>query len=417
MLSDKEALENEKGKGEKIMIELTGKYNTTKIFTDVVDEKSIEQVKLLLDQEFVTGSKIRMMPDIHAGSGCTIGTTMTITDKVCPNLVGVDIGCGILVVKLNKTENMVDLDKLDKYIRSFIPSGFNVRDNIHLYTKNIRINELDCYHVIDVDRAYRSLGTLGGGNHFIEVAKDDDGCLYLVIHTGSRHLGVEVCEYYQNWAYDSLRSAHEMRQEMAILKLKNEGRERDISKELERIGKFTIPKDLCYISGRLFHSYIHDMIIAQEYAKWNRITIADEILVAMGWDYMGEFETVHNYIDTRYMILRKGAVSARAGEQLIIPMNMRDGSLICVGKGNPDWNFSAPHGAGRLFSRTEAKLKFTLAEYEKSMDGIYTTSIGHDTLDECPMAYKNMDDIINNIIDTVDILKVIKPIYNFKAGD
>lgn len=399
------------------MREIVGKYNSAKIFTDVVDEKSIEQVRLLLDQEFVAGSKIRMMPDIHAGSGCTIGTTMTIDNKVCPNLVGVDIGCGMTVVKLNKTENMVDFGKLDRCVRECIPSGFNIRDTVHRYTNNIRINELDCYHVIDDDRAYHSLGTLGGGNHFIEVAKDDDGCLYLVIHTGSRHLGVEVCNYYQNWAYDSLRSAHETRQEFAISRLKNEGRERDISEELEKIGKFTIPKDLCYISGRLFDSYLHDMEIVQEYAKWNRITIVEELLAGMNWESMGEFETVHNYIDTRNMILRKGAVSARAGEELIIPINMRDGSLICVGKGNPDWNYSAPHGAGRLFGRIAAKKNFSLAEYEKSMEGIYTTSVSFDTLDECPMAYKSMEDIVNNIGDTVDISKVIKPVYNFKASE
>lgn len=397
------------------MKEVKGKYNSAKIFTDVVDEKAIEQVKLLCDQEFVTGSKIRMMPDIHAGTGCTIGTTMTITDKICPNLVGVDIGCGMLVTKLNVKE--IDFEQLDNVIRECIPCGFNIHHDHQLARiHNIRIDELDCLFSIDEDRAWKSIGTLGGGNHFIEVDKDDDGDLYLVIHTGSRHLGVEVCNYYQNRAYDTLKGCWETRREFAIDCLKREGRESEISKRLEEIGKFDIPKDLCYVSGKLFDSYIHDMEIVQEYAKWNRIAIADTIMAYMGWESMGEFETIHNYIDTRYMILRKGAVSARVGEQLIIPINMRDGSLICVGKGNPDWNYSAPHGAGRLFGRMTAKKEFSLRQFEDAMDGIYSTSIGFDTLDECPMAYKSMDDIINNIGDTVDILKAIKPVYNFKAG-
>ena len=279
------------------------------------------------------------------------------------------------------------------------------------------MNELDCYWSVDPDRAYKSLGTLGGGNHFIEIDKDDDGYLYLVIHTGSRHLGVEIADYYQRWAYDSLKGVWETRREFAINRLKREGLEFKIPEELEKIGKFNIPRDLCYVSGALLDHYINDMEIAQEYAKWNRITIADEIMRHMVWNSMGEFETVHNYIDTRHMILRKGAVSAQAGEKLLIPINMRDGSLICVGKGNPDWNYSAPHGAGRLFGRMEAKRRFGVEEFKESMKSIYTTSVSEDTLDECPMAYKSMDDIVNNIGDTVDILKVIKPIYNFKAGN
>lgn len=398
------------------MKEVTGKYNSAKIFTDVVDEKSIEQVKLLCDQEFVDGSKIRMMPDIHAGAGCTIGTTMTITDKICPNLVGVDIGCGMHVTKLDVKE--IDFEKLDKVIRERIPSGFNVRTNVHYYTNNLRLNELDCYHEVDTDRAYRSLGSLGGGNHFIEIDKDEEtGDLYLVIHSGSRHLGVEVANYYQNWAYDSLKFGHECERKYIIDKLHREGREYDIPEELAKLGKFSIPKDLCYVGGRLFFSYLHDMEIVQEFAKWNRITMTDEIRSAMGWGSEEDFHTIHNYIDTDHMILRKGAVSARAGEKLLIPINMRDGSLICVGKGTPDWNYSAPHGAGRLYGRMAAVKKFSVEEYEKSMEGIYTTSVNEDTLDECPMAYKSMDDIVNNIGDTVDILKTIKPIYNFKASE
>ena len=396
------------------MKELKGKYTTAKIFTDLVDEKSIEQVKTLLDQKFVAGSKIRMMPDIHAGAGCTIGTTMTVWDKICPNLVGVDIGCGMLTVKLSKLCKM-DLEKLDRVIRKYIPAGFNIRDKAHALYMNTRVCELLCYDSIDVDRAKRSIGTLGGGNHFIEVDRDDQGYYYLVIHTGSRHLGVEVAEYYQNWGYETMKQDYKNRRNEVIDRLKEEGREKDISKELAGL-KFDIPKDLCPVGGKLFRSYIHDMEIVQAYAEWNRLAIADEIVVRMGWEIIDNFETVHNYIDTDEMILRKGAVSAKDGELLLIPITMRDGSLICRGKGNPDWNYSAPHGAGRLYGRMEAKRRFSVEEYRESMDGIFTTSVGDDTLDECPMAYKPMEAIVDNIRDTVDILKVIKPVYNFKAG-
>lgn len=399
------------------MQEVIGKYNSAKIFTDVVDEKSIEQVKLLCDQPFVEGSKIRMMPDIHAGAGCTIGTTMTITDKVVPNLVGVDIGCGMLCVELGKID--LDLEKLDKVIREHIPSGFNVRETEHAYNRHIDLDWLCCRDIVDMERAKLSLGTLGGGNHFIEVDKDDEENLYLVIHTGSRHLGVEVCEYYQNWAFDSEKASKIMDKKLLIQELKEQGREKDISTELAKLDQTVTPKDLCWVGGKLFESYINDMIIVQRYARWNRLTIADTIIQHMdlGWDRGDEFHTIHNYIDTENMILRKGAVRALNGDLLLIPINMRDGSLICVGKGNPDWNYSAPHGAGRLFGRMAAKTRFTMDEYKDSMEEIYTTSVNFDTLDECPMAYKSMDDIVNNITDTVDILKVIKPIYNFKASE
>lgn len=397
------------------MKEILGKYNTAKIFTDLVDEKSIEQVKALLDQKFVAGSKIRMMPDIHAGAGCTIGTTMTVGDKICPNLVGVDIGCGMLTVKLPAFSD-INLDKLDRVIREHIPAGFNIRDREHDLIRRTRLGELDCYDAVDINRAKLSLGTLGGGNHFIELGRDDDGYLYLVVHTGSRHLGVEVAENYQNWGYEAMKQDYKNQREYLIDQLKAEGREKDISKELADL-KFDIPKDLCPIGGKLFESYIHDTEIVQEYAKWNRISIATEIMARMGWDVIDDFETVHNYIDTDDMILRKGAVSAKDGELLLIPINMRDGSLICRGKGNPDWNYSAPHGAGRLYGRMEAKRRFSVEEYRESMNGIFTTSVGDDTLDECPMAYKPMEAIVDNIGDTVDILKVIKPVYNFKAGE
>lgn len=393
---------------------VTGKYGTAKIFTDLVDEKSINQVKTLLDQEFTADSKIRMMPDIHAGAGCTIGTTMTIKDRVCPNLVGVDIGCGMLTVKLSSSCNM-DLEKLDHVIRQYIPSGFHIRDKEHSLYKNTRVGELDSYESISIERAERSIGTLGGGNHFIEVDIDKDGYYYLVIHTGSRHLGVEVASYYQKWAYESMTQNYKNLRKYTIDRLKEHGRECDIQTELEKIKKHDIQKDLCSVGGLLFDSYIHDMRIVQEYAKWNRLAISDEILYRMNWYAIDDFETIHNYIDTEDMILRKGAVSAKEGELLLIPMNMRDGSLICIGKGNMDWNYSAPHGAGRLFGRMEAKRRFSMDEYEKSMNGIFTTSVGEDTLDECPMAYKPMESIVENIGDTVDILKILKPVYNFKA--
>lgn len=396
------------------MQEVKGKYNTAKIFTDVVDEKSIEQVKLLCDQPFVEGSKIRMMPDIHAGAGCTIGTTMTITDKVVPNLVGVDIGCGMLCVQLMEKE--IDLERLDKFIREHIPSGFNVRETQHKYIRLAKLDKLRCREYVDIERAKLSLGTLGGGNHFIEINKDDEGYLYLVVHSGSRHLGVEVCNFYQEQGYNRLKYCWEKEREMLIKHLKDAGREKEISTELDK-HQFDISKDLAYIDGLLFKDYIHDMKIVQEYAQYNRRAMVDDILEftkAGRWFYM---DTIHNYIDTDNMILRKGAVSAQKYKRLLIPINMRDGSLICVGKGNPDWNYSAPHGAGRLFGRMAAKKNFSVEEFAKSMEGIYTTSVGEDTLDECPMAYKSMDDIVNNIGDTVDILKVIKPIYNFKAGN
>lgn len=396
------------------MKEVKGKYGTAKIFTDLVEDSAIDQVKTLMDQKFVEGSKVRMMPDIHAGKGCTIGTTMTITDKVCPNLVGVDIGCGMLCVKLSISCDM-NLKKLDQVIRKYIPSGFNIRNDVHHLNMNTRLGELYSYGAIDLNRAKLSIGTLGGGNHFIEIDQDEEGYYYLIIHTGSRHLGVEVAEYYQNWAYESMKQNHKNIIAYTIEDLKNNGREKEISSALAKL-KIDIPKDLCSIGGLLFDSYINDMKIVQHYAKCNRLAIAGEILNRMGWFEISSFETIHNYIDTDSMILRKGAVSAKKDERLLIPMNMRDGSLLCVGKGNPDWNYSAPHGAGRLMSRGEAKRKFSIDEFEKSMDGVFTTSVGIDTIDECPMAYKPMESIIENIGDTVDILKVLKPVYNFKAG-
>lgn len=399
------------------MIELKGKYNEAKIFTDIVDEASISQVLLLLNQEFVSGSRIRLMPDIHAGSGCTIGTTMTITDKIVPNLVGVDIGCGMEVIRVK--EKQIDLPELDKLIYEKIPSGFNIREKPHRYAENINLEELYCYRYIDMGRAEKSLGTLGGGNHFIEADKDDEGNLYIVVHSGSRHLGLEVANFYQEQGYRALNGSAQKDIDRLIADLKAQGRQREIQKRiaaLKNTKRTNIPKQLAYVADDLFMQYIHDMKIIQEYAMLNRQAMVDEMIKGMGLHVVEQFTTIHNYIDTDAMVLRKGAVSAKDGEKLLIPINMRDGSLICTGKGNDEWNQSAPHGAGRLMSRSAAKESFTVSEFEKQMEGIYTTSVNRDTLDECPMAYKRIDDIVGNIGDTVEINRIIKPIYNFKAG-
>lgn len=399
------------------MIELKGKYSEAKIFTDVVDEASVAQVLLLLNQEFTAGSRIRMMPDVHAGAGCTVGTTMTISDKIVPNLVGVDIGCGMETIRIK--EKNIELQKLDKLIYEKIPSGFNIREKAHRYFKEINLEELYCYKHIDVARAEKSMGTLGGGNHFIEADRDDDGNIYIVVHSGSRHLGLETANYYQERGYRELNGSAEEDVNALIADLKAQGREREIQrsiKSLKNTKRTAIPKALAYVSGELFEHYIHDMKIIQEYARLNRQAMIDEIIKGMKLHVVEQFTTIHNYIDTDDMVLRKGAVSAKAGEKLLIPINMRDGSLICVGRGNDDWNQSAPHGAGRLMSRAAAKESFTVSEFKKQMNGIYTTSVNNSTLDECPMAYKSIDDITDNIGDTVEITKIIKPIYNFKAG-
>lgn len=400
------------------MLEVAGKYNQAKIFTDVVDQASIAQVIELCNQEFTAGSRIRLMPDIHAGAGCTIGTTMTITDKVVPNLVGVDIGCGMETCRIS--ENHLELHKLDKLIRERIPSGFGIRSDPHRYLEQIDLPELCCIKHIDQLRAEKSIGTLGGGNHFIEVDRDDNGQSYIIVHSGSRHLGVEVASYYQEEGYKVLNHTDDGSVQHLIAELKAAGRQKEIQKELQRLKnskQTNIPKALAYVSGELFDQYIHDMKIVQHFAMLNRQAMMDEIIKGMKLHVEEQFTTIHNYIDTDSMILRKGSVSAQAGEQLLIPINMRDGSLLCVGKGNEDWNFSAPHGAGRLMSRAQAKQSFTVSEFKKQMADIYTTSVGSATLDECPMAYKGMQDILDNIGPTAEVVKIIRPIYNFKAGE
>lgn len=398
------------------MIELHGKYAQAKVFTDVVDEASISQVINLLNQPYVEGSRIRMMPDIHAGAGCTIGTTMTIGDKVCTNLVGVDIGCGMETVRIR--EKHIEMQKLDKLIRQEIPSGFGIRSTPHRFIQEVDLSELCCAKHVQIGKAELSIGTLGGGNHFIEADKDEDGNIYIVIHSGSRHLGLEIANYYQEAGYKALTTYSKAETQEIIERLKAEGREKEISSQLKKLKKeCKVPKPLAYVEGELLEQYLHDMAIAQEFARLNRKAMMDVIMKGMKLHAEETFTTIHNYIDVENGILRKGAVSAQAGEKLLIPINMRDGSLICIGKGNEDWNCSAPHGAGRLMSRSEAKERFTVSEFKHEMEGIYSTSVSRSTLDESPMAYKGMQDIVDNIGPTAEIMSIIKPIYNFKAGE
>ena len=405
------------------MKEIKGMYSSAKVFTDIIDEKAVEQIQTLCNQEFTKDAKIRIMPDAHAGVGCVIGFTANLGELVIPNIVGVDIGCGMLTVDLK--DSQIDLEKLDQIIRKYIPSGTSVHSGrIMRFDK---LQELYCYRELkDSKRIERSIGTLGGGNHFIEVDVDENNHSYLVIHTGSRNLGKQVAQYYQNLAYDLMAGKDELlfKQEQLISDYKKQGRKDELQEAIKELRKNCIakevqlPKELCYLSGKYREQYLHDMAICQEYATLNRQMIAKIILkqlLDMSLEEFDYFETIHNYIDHDENIMRKGAVSAKLNEKILIPINMRDGSLICLGKGNEEWNQSAPHGAGRLYSRQKAKELFSLNEFEDQMQGIYSTSINQHTLDECPMAYKSMDDIVNNIGETATIIQVIKPIYNFKA--
>lgn len=400
------------------MIEIKGTYNTARVFCDELESGARGQIQTLCDQPFAAGSRIRIMPDVHAGVGCTIGTTLTIGDKVVPNLVGVDIGCGMETVPVSGKR--MELERLDKLIYSKIPSGLTVRDSCHPYNDQIDLTQLRCAHAVNLDRARKSIGTLGGGNHFIELDVDEDGQRYLVIHSGSRHLGLQVSHYYQEAGYQALNRRDKQSIEALIESLKAQGREKEISKQVKAAKKQVltdIPKVLAYVTGDLLEDYLHDMALVQQFAQLNRKAMVRELVKGMKWDTEEPFTTIHNYIDVEHRILRKGAVSAQAGETLLIPINMRDGSLLCVGKGNEDWNCSAPHGAGRLFSRAAARQQFTVSQFRKAMGDIYTTSVRAETLDECPMAYKSMETIAAQITPTAEISKVIRPIYNFKAGE
>lgn len=406
------------------MQEVKGEYNTAKVFTDVIDETSLKQIQLLCNQEFTAGEKIRLMPDVHAGAGCTIGTTMTIKDKIVPNLVGVDIGCGMETLVIHKDSDVAKNFSgavLDKIIRKNIPCGFDIRKKAHDFVSEVEWNKVKGKYT--KNRAILSLGTLGGGNHFIEADKDDEGNLYIVVHSGSRHAGLEIAEYYQEMAWNQLNQKTKADLDAMIAELKATGRQSEIEEkriEMNAQIKTAIPKDLAYVSGYLFDDYINDMKIMQHFAALNRKAMIDSISIGLRIkkeDLIEQFTTIHNYIDIENMILRKGAVSAKKGEKLLIPINMRDGSLVCIGKGNEDWNCSAPHGAGRVMSRMKAKRQLSMEEFKAQMSGIYSTTVSKATLDEAPMAYKTMDDIVNNINPTAHIEKIIKPIFNFKAAE
>lgn len=402
------------------MMEISGKYATAKVYAKIIEDEAVEQIRRMCDVIFTKDSQIRIMPDVHAGAGCTIGTTMTVTNKAVPNVVGVDIGCGMYTVKLGKAD--IDFEKLDD-VCHYIPSGTRVWDGRIVHYD---LSGLKCFRELrDTKRMVRSLGTLGGGNHFIEVDKDSQGNKYLVIHSGSRNLGKQVAEYYQHLAIElhSGKEEYYAQRDAIIRDYKEQGRKSEIQAALKNLRNRyvhtepSIPRDLCYVYGKYFENYLHDVKICQDYARLNRELMASIILERMGYP-INEFEafhTVHNYIDTEEMILRKGSIAAHKGEKVLIPINMRDGSVIAVGRGNPDWNYSAPHGAGRLMSRTKAHETLSLEEYKNAMEGIYTTSVNEATLDEAPMAYKSLEDIIEVIADSVDIVEVIKPIYNFKA--
>ncbi|MBR2974261.1 MAG: RtcB family protein [Clostridia bacterium] len=400
------------------MIEILGKHNSAKCFTNQLEQSAYDQIQAVCDQPAFADCKIRIMPDVHSGKGCTIGTTMTITDKVVPGMVGVDIGCGMETVMLAQKE--IDFARLDKIVHKYIPSGRDIRQRPHKLADQIDLSQLRCADAVNVARALKSIGTLGGGNHFIEVDKDEQGNYYVVVHSGSRHLGIEVADYYQEQGRKALWGGAQYQIKQLIDKLKAEGRFAEIQQsidELKHEHEIALPDELAYVEGQLFDDYIHDMKIVQQFATLNRKAIMDVIVVGMRFDVVDQFTTIHNYIDTDAMILRKGSVSAKAGEKLLIPINMRDGSLICIGKGNPDWNFSAPHGAGRLMSRGAAHARLSMEEYQQQMKGIYSTCVNKATLDESPMAYKPMDEIVLQIQPTAQIVARIKPVYNFKASN
>lgn len=395
------------------MIQINGKHNNATIYTNNLEQEAFDQIKSLCDCEAFRDSKIRIMPDVHSGKGCCIGTTMTLTDKVVPSLVGVDIGCGVLVSHIDAER--IDYAELQDIIKKKIPSGMNIHETPLPTASAMKSYLMAIKAPINIDYALRSLGTLGGGNHFIEIDEGENG-LYLVIHSGSRHLGVEIANHYQKEAARQLKFLPKEEIRKTVEALKAAGRESEIATELAKLKQKRVPDNFAYVSGDLFRDYIHDMEIAQAFAWFNRCIMASVIRCELGVNGLDEFQTVHNYIDTKKMILRKGAVSAKKGEKLIIPINMRDGALICKGKGNPDWNFSAPHGAGRLMSRAKAK-ELSLDEYKESMKGIWTESVSLETLDECPMAYKSLEDILSNIHGTVDVIERITPAYNYKAKE
>ena len=402
------------------MLTIKGKYATAQCYARVIEDEAIEQIRRMCDYELTEGCQVRIMPDVHAGKGCTIGTTMTVRDKACPNIVGVDIGCGMYTVRLAERE--IDFPRVDEACH-YIPSGMRVWDG---RIEHFDLTGLRCYRELrDSRRLERSLGTLGGGNHFVEIDRASDGTFYLVIHSGSRNLGKQVAEIYQQLAIDLHRGkeAFFRQREEIIRTYKEQGRRAEIQAALKALQDgyetraLAIPEDICWLYGSYLEDYLHDVEICQRFARRNRELMAEVILQRTGMTAVETFHTIHNYIDTQEMILRKGAIAAHAGEKVLIPINMRDGSVLAVGKGNPDWNFSAPHGAGRLMSRRAARENLDLEAYRTAMSGIYSTSVNAATLDEAPMAYKSLEDIINVIRDAVEVIEVMRPVYNFKAAD
>lgn len=405
------------------MMTIYGKYTNAIVYADILDDKTKEQIKLLVDQDFMKDLKVRIMADCHAGAGCVIGTTLEIKDKIVPNLVGVDIGCGMLCVNLGKIQ--IDFEELDNFIHNNIPAGMNVNEDI---TKaNVVLEDLKCINKINkITYLKKSLGSLGGGNHFIEIDVNSKDEYYLVIHTGSRNLGKQVAEIYQNKAIqyheDRLFNKKEAINKV-VTEYKKTGRQKEIKAEIQKISQMCIqlsmPKELCYLEGSDFNDYMYDMEMCQKFATENRIEIARRITNHLGLniDELYKFETIHNYINMNDKILRKGSISAYENEIVLIPMNMRDGCIIAKGKSNSDYNYSAPHGAGRVMSRGEAFRTLTVEDFKKSMEGIYTTTANETTLDESPFVYKPMESILNNIKDTVDVLEIIKPVYNFKSAE
>lgn len=401
------------------MLEIRGKVNTAICYARTIEESAVRQIRRMCDCQLTEGSRIRIMPDVHAGKGCAIGTTMTVEDKVCPNIVGVDIGCGMYTVKL--AERDLDFVRLDEACH-YIPSGMNVWES---KTESFDLAGLRCGCSLGfVDRLERSFGTLGGGNHFIEVDRSSDGTYYLVIHSGSRNLGKQTAEFYQRLAEDlhAGREDYFIKREEIIRAYKEEGRASQIQSALRALEReyrekvSDVPGDLCWLHGTFLEDYLHDLEICQRFARGNREKMAEVILERTGMTAVDAFHTVHNYIDTREMILRKGAIAAHAGEKVLIPINMRDGSVLGVGRGNPEWNYSAPHGAGRAMSRAAARQSLSLEEYRASMEGIYTTSVNEQTIDEAPMAYKSLEDIVGLTGETIDVIDILRPVYNFKAA-
>ena len=395
---------------------IEGKYTNAKVFTNNIDEVTIDQVKTFLDQEFTKDCKVRIMPDCHAGKGAVIGTTMEIKDKVCPNLVGVDIGCGMLCIEIKNQNVHFDFEKLDQTVRTLIPAGQFSRTTTHDFIKHIQLSSV--LAPIEPSKVALGLGSLGGGNHFIELNQSPDGRLFLVIHSGSRSLGVRVANYHQKVAIAS-HDTSKAEIKSIIQQLKREGREKEIQQAIQAFtpSRNNVPDELAYLTGEKMEHYLHDLKIAQEFAKWNRAAMAQEIMKAMQFEEVGRIDTVHNYIDLDHMILRKGAISARKDELVLIPINMRDGSLLAKGKGNDNWNQSGPHGAGRILSRSKAKSLLKLEDFKETMKDVYTTSVEFDTIDESPFAYKSMNEIIENTQDTIEVQEILKPLYNFRSAE